>query len=268
VTHESEINALQAKNIPAFGTALPANGNFLAYATATSQWEPNDGTTYQGTAIYRLVDTLYYTTPGTATFTKASYPFLRKVVVKVVGGGGGSAGVSSAAGRAAGGGGGGGYSERAILVADLGASENVIVGSGGAAGAAGDNAGGTGGTSSFGTFVSGAGGAPGAVAVVTNTLGAAGGEGGAGGTGSNGDLNIQGGDGGTTTQGPTGVVAASGGESVLGGRRGGTRTTTGLAGETGHNYGGGATGAINLTAGGARAGGTGAQGIAIIELYA
>jgi hypothetical protein len=267
-TQGSAISALDAKNIPTFGTATPANGNFLAYATATAAWEPNDGTTYGGTPIYRFVDTLYYTSAGTATFTKATYPWLRKVFVKVVGGGGGSAGVSSAAGRAAGGGGGGGYAEKAILVADLGSSENVVVGAGGTAGAAGDNAGGTGGTSSFGTHCSATGGAAGAVAVVTNTLAAAGGEGGAGGNGSGGDLNLRGDDGGTTIQGPTGVVAAFGGGTFFASLKQGTRTTTGLAGETGRNYGGGATGAINLTAGGTRAGGVGAPGIVLLELYA
>lgn len=266
VTHESEINALQAKNIPAFGTATPTNGQFLAYATATSAYEPNDGTTYGGTAIYRYVDTVYFT--GNGNFDKANYPSLRAVRVKLVGGGGGSAGVSSAAGRAAGGGGGGGYSEKFILVGSLGASETVTVGAGGTAGAAGDNAGGTGGTTSFGSHCSATGGAPGAVAVVTNTLAAAGGQGGAGGTGSSGDINLNGGDGGTTIQGPTGVVAASGGQSMLSTSAGGIRTTTGSAGEAGHAYGGGATGAINLTAGGARAGGVGAAGVVIVDLYA
>lgn len=268
VTHESEINALQAKNIPTFSTAVAGNGQFLAYSTATSKWTPDSGTTYQGTAIYRLVDTLYYTSAGTAVFTKANYPWLRKVIVKVVGGGGGSAGVSSAAGRAAGGGGGGGYAEKAILAGALGATENVVVGAGGTAGAAGDNAGGTGGTSSFGTHCSATGGSPGAVAVVTNTLGAAGGAGGDGGNGSGGDLNLRGDDGGCTIQGPTGVTAAYGGGSVFGAMRNGARTTTGFAGQPGRPYGGGAVGAINLTAGGARAGGAGADGIVIIDLYA
>lgn len=40
---ESDIDALEAKNIPAFGTATPSDGQVLAYSTAISAYEPSGG---------------------------------------------------------------------------------------------------------------------------------------------------------------------------------------------------------------------------------
>ena len=91
-----------------------------------------------GVDSYRYVQTVYFTSSG--SFTKASYPWLRAMRVKVqgAGGGGGSAARTSgsfgqnhgAAGAA------GGYAERFITdIAGLSASETVTVGAGGTAGA-------------------------------------------------------------------------------------------------------------------------------------
>lgn len=100
---------------------------------------------------------LVFETPGTFAFNKADYPHLCAVFARAQGGGGGSVGVLGATGAIARpGGSGGGYGEAWVPVASLGATENVIVGAGGAATTSGS--GGTGGTSSFGGFAIGTGG--------------------------------------------------------------------------------------------------------------
>jgi hypothetical protein len=103
---------------------------------------------------------LYFTSSG--TFTKATYPWLNAIRVKVQGAGGGSGGCSTTGvGQVSmgGSGGGGAYAESFITdISSLGASETVTVGAGGSGGAAGNNSGSTGGASSFGSLVSANGG--------------------------------------------------------------------------------------------------------------
>jgi hypothetical protein len=101
-----------------------------------------------------LQQTLTFTTPGTTSFTKASFPGLTRLRVRVIGGGGGAAGATSTATTAstAAGAGGGGYSESVLNASALGASETIVVGAGGLGGI-GAGAGTPGGTSSFGGFV-------------------------------------------------------------------------------------------------------------------
>lgn len=91
---------------------------------------------------------------ASGTFTKAAYPGLRKVWVRVIGGGGGGAGAQATGGPSIAGssGSGGGYSESVIDAASLGASETVAIGVGGAGGV-GNAPGAVGGTSSFGSTV-------------------------------------------------------------------------------------------------------------------
>lgn len=78
---------------------------------------------------------------ASGTWTKPAG--MRGALIEVIGGGGGSGGVAfSAAGQTeSGGGGGGGYSAKLFLDSELGATEAVVVGAGGAAGASGNNAG-------------------------------------------------------------------------------------------------------------------------------
>lgn len=94
------------------------------------------------------------------SFTKASYPGLRKIYVRVVAGGGGGAGASASPGQSTAqpSGSGGGYSESVIDASVLGVSESVVVGAGGAGGVGGNVAGASGGNSSFGSFVTALGG--------------------------------------------------------------------------------------------------------------
>jgi hypothetical protein len=113
-----------------------------------------------GTAVYRYVDTIYYTSNG--TFTKASYPWLRAIRVKCVGGGGGGGGTGTTGAGVttnAASGGGGAYAESFITdIAGLDASVTVTRGNAGAGGAAGANAGSNGGQASFGALVAANGG--------------------------------------------------------------------------------------------------------------
>src|SRR5690606_34295960 len=105
-------------------------------------------------AGYVYGGTVYFTSSG--TFTKADYPGLRAVRVKVQaggGGGGGAAGTSPGEEAAAAGGGGGEYAESFIPASGLSAAETITVGTGGSGGAAGFNIGSTGGDSSFGSHV-------------------------------------------------------------------------------------------------------------------
>jgi len=213
-------------------------------------------------AALGLRDIAYFTTVGTATFTKATYPWLRAVRVCVQAGGGGGAGVSAdAADRGSSGGGGGGYAESFIDASSLGSSVTITVGAGGAGGAAGANDGAQGGSSSFGTLVAASGGVGGQREQSGNVSG------GRGGVGTAGDLTLRGGGGGPNT--PFGRAGAAGGSSHLGGgapgvtRYGATLGAPGLAGEV---YGGGGGGAATIST--AQAGGAGAQGIVIVELYA
>jgi hypothetical protein len=219
------------------------------------------------TAGYQFAQTVYFTSNG--TFTKATYTWLRAIRVRCQGAGGGGGGcVNTGSGMALGGAGGGGvYSESFITdIAGLSASVTITVGAGGNGGAAGANTGATGGTSSFGSAVSANGGLGGAGAAAADPVTSVSGTDAA--TTGVGDLVIAGS---ATSESLYLIVAggqsAKGGDSVLGaGARGRLTSGNGL---TGHNYGGGGSGGANSSfQGTARAGGNGAGGIVIVELYA
>jgi hypothetical protein len=228
-----------------------------------------------GTASFNLAQTLYFTSSG--TFTKATYPWLRAIKVKVQGAGGGGGGcATTAGGQTAVGtsGGGGGYSESFITdITSLASSVTVTVGSGGAGGAAGLNNGNNGGNSSFGTAVTANGGGSGTgsnpyTPSVTQFVGA----------GSSGNAGV--GVGQLTISGqPSGfgflfqafgnVFAAIPGGSLFGAPLALIASSTGANGSTGLNIGTGGSGGMNAPSQGtARSGGAGAPGIVIVELYA
>jgi len=218
---------------------------------------------------YRYVQAIYYTSNG--TFTKATYPWLRAIRVKVqAGGGGGGGAATTGANQVAGGvsGGGGAYAESFLTdISGLSASVTVTRGAGGSGGSAGNNNGANGGVSSFGTLVSanggnfGVGGPAGAIPynaafASPQTVGT-------------GDLVIGG-------SGVNGLLINSaafpnndgGGDSHLG--TGGTAifTSSGNNGPSG-TLGGGGTGALNgQNQSTARSGGNGGNGLVIVELYA
>lgn len=250
------------------------------YLTSTwAAWQQVDTVSARNTAIavvattgYRIVQTLYYTSG--ATFTKAPYPWLRAMRVKVQAGGGGGGG-STATGAEPNcsfgqGGAGGGYAEAFITnIAALAASVAVIVGAGGG-GVAYNNTGGTGGSSSFGALVAATGGAGGQAK--TGDIYGAYVPTAAGGGGTAGDIGLTGSSGGSGQTAGAGLSSSGcGGSSHMGG--GGISRAWGGSpyaanGAGGGNYGGGAGGALSNSSSGAATGGNGGPGIVIVELYA
>ena len=214
----------------------PSEGDVLTYTSGSWAAAASTG--------YKYMQTVRYTSNG--TFTKASYPGLKAVNIRLVGGGGGSQGMATYSAGA--GGGGGGYAEKFVLASALSASETVTVGAGGTAGASGGGNGGNGGSSSFGTHCV-----------------AAGGQGITGGTGTTGDLLIQGQNGGSSAR---DKLYGSGGSSMF---SAGHPANAGGAGDGGQGsagrlYGGGASGGISGDF--ARSGNAGAAGIVIVDLFA
>jgi hypothetical protein len=213
-----------------------------------------------GGVSYQFVETIYYTSTGTHTFSKASYPWLRAVKVKCQGAGGGGAGTAANNGNSGGGGGGGAYSEIFITdIPNMSSSVTVTVGAAGTGGAAGDNNGTAGGSSSFGSYVVCGGGGAGvspAGAYATNNGGT---------VTTSGDFNIPGQNGG-----PRAVSNAAGsqrgGQSFLGVvGNDHIRTSGNYSGLSGLGYGAGGNGGKSETT--AQSGGNGAPGIVILELY-
>jgi hypothetical protein len=218
---------------------------------------------------YRYVQTLYFTSSG--TFSKATYPWLRGIRVRCVGGGGGGGGVgATSAGThvASGGGGGGGYAESFITdIAGLAASVTITSGAGGAGGAAGVNNGATGGNSSFGSAVIGnGGGSGGGQTAQAFWITSASGGGGSG----TGDLVIVGGGGASGNNvNNNGGYGGVGGTTVMGMAPVPTSAwQSSSAGTNGNLYGVGGSGAASSQNATAKAGGNGAAGIVIVDLFA
>jgi hypothetical protein len=216
-----------------------------------------------GTPSYDFVETVYFTSSG--TFSKADYPWLRAIRVKCQGGGGAGGGVTSGGSGVAeaGSGSGGGYAESFITdIAGLDATVTVTRGAGGA-GVSGGN-GNAGESSSFGALVIGDGGIAGNSSNRTtgNAQNPSGLE--AGGTG---DLVVFSSAGmvGTLRGGVASFQNNSGSSYLAGGVR--TGFSFSVVGSGGSFPGGGGSGARNNDAT-ARAGGAGANGIVILELYA
>jgi hypothetical protein len=281
----NEIGAVRSFANAADRTAAipsPTEG-IVSYLNDSNVLETHNGSAWittgnAGATSYNFVQTLYFTSSG--TFTKASYPWLRAIKIKVQAGGGGSGGVATTpAGtwNASAGGGGGGYAERFFTnIASLAASVTVIVGNGGAGAAAGTNSGSAGGISDFGGSGD---------AWRTRATGGSFGEGmsarntfttslpGPGGEGLDGDLLISGSSGVpglALNTSAFGNYPGFGGASMLGATRIGNRVAAsgGSAAIAGLNYGGGASGSANLENTTQQAGAAGAPGIVIVELYA
>jgi hypothetical protein len=193
---------------------------------------------------------------------------LRAVRVRLVGGGasgGGCAATSSSQRAEAGGGGAGGYSEKLISVVDLGDTEPVTVGAGGAGASPGANDGNPGGTSSYGSHLSASGGSPGGGSAAF--LGAAAIGGGVGGVGSGGDINTWGGTGGAgvlTTDSNRGFSNLGAG-SVLGATC--LSYASSSSGAAGRPFGSGSSGARQAGSQSARGSTSGYRGIVIVEEY-
>jgi hypothetical protein len=199
-----------------------------------------------------------YTSP--ATWTKpAGLKAVKVTVVAGGGGGGGARGPSSPGSRFGGTGGGGGAAIRYIPAPSIPGPVAVTRGAGGTAGPApstqgATTSGGAGGTSSFGAFLSATGGAG---AVGSPTLPGTPGD---GGSGSSGDINLTGG-----TSRENGRNSVNNGTFLSIPNQSYTSVTG--AGQSGTQYGGGATGAISGTVEPGFAGAVGAAGIIIVEEF-
>jgi hypothetical protein len=217
-----------------------------------------------------FVETVYFTSSG--TFTKASYPWLRAIRVKVqgAGAGGGGAGATGAGAVSNGGGGsGGGYAEKFITdIAGLASSVTVTVGAGGPGGS-GAVAGTNGGNSEFDTVI-GSGGIGGTMIATSIADATTGGQ--AGGSASGGDINIAGGRSGGRSRKPSSglAVLGGGGSSRFGWGREDVllASTNAINGVSGTGFGSGGSGAASQNGSGTANAGNGADGIVIVELYA
>jgi hypothetical protein len=248
-------NSSGAPNARSSISATPSLGDSLIF----------DGTKWvNGNLGYRILNTLYLR--SNTTFSKASYPGLRAVKVRLVAGGGGGASANTDD-KGVGGGGAGGYAERFILASDLPANVDVVVGVGGYSWQLVNNVQTlvtpvvSGGSSLFGNLVAMGGGQTPAL----NTY--SGGLGGLqlsspfisspdffavpGGDGHSGDVTSQ--------------TAGNGGASFFGGGGLGSGNNTDANGQSGKAPGSGGGGAQRENA--TRFGGVGASGIVIIELY-
>lgn len=209
---------------------------------------------------------------STDTWTKADYPWARFVRIRLVGGGGGGAGCPTTAGAqmsCSGGGGGGGYGESTLAIDELGTTETVTVGGSGSAGGIGAS-GSTGGSSSFGSHVVAAGGNGGgfsnASAAATGALA------GGGGSASAGQIKAIGSGGNTgmalgylVANQAFGGAGGGGGGGIGGGNTDDRRDTEGA--QAGYFPGGGGSGVAVRASTTGVAGGAGALGVVIVEMF-
>lgn len=182
--------------------------------------------------------------------------------VQILGGGGGGGGARGGSGNGAGGGAGGGHNEIWVRLGDLGSTETVTIGSGGAGATADGTSGSAGGTSFFGSHMSVFGGGAGSFNGGTDG-GGGGGGGGATSAGGNGDGSGNGGDGGGPNGAAGGSVNGSGGSSNSGwgGGGGGGGNDSGGGTSAGSSYaGGGGGGGASNAAGNGGAGGSSIKG--------
>jgi hypothetical protein len=210
---------------------------------------------------------------ASATWTKpAGFPSTALVLLEAWGGGGSgrrdSGGITNASG-----GGGGGYAYRWLTLADLGPTETITIGAGGAARSGSNQSGAAGGNTTIGSLIDAFGGGGGGLAAA---FGGGGGMAGAGTTGAVGSVHSTvygGGSGGYDNSGTPvaaapsgwgggggggGASGAAGGISRFGGAGGAAgATATGVAGTQPGGGGGGATGTS----------GAGADGRAIITVF-
>jgi hypothetical protein len=238
-------------------TRNPApNEGELSYLADLNRYETFNGVAWV-TAFTLNIDEQVFTASG--TWIKPANA--QWVFVEVLGAGGAGGGVTgNPTGSGAGGGGGsGGYVRRMWVGSALGASEAVVVGTGGAGVSAGT--GNTGVSSTFNVMV-GSGGTGGSA--MTSTVGSSIATGGNGGAAAGGTVNIPGssGDSAMTLTGVN-IPMGRGGGSYFGGQ---SRITASIGtGNAALVYGCGGSGALGSTVN--QAGGAGFAGLVIVTTY-
>lgn len=266
--NEGEIDTLQTDVLAAEGDITTLQGD-----VTTLQGDVNDVELEINNGL-GLRETVVFASSG--TFTKASYPWLRKVRVRAVGGGGGGGGVvGTSAGEhaVAAGGGAGGYFEALYDAADLAASESVTIGGGGVGGSTAGSDGANGGDTVFkgGTAEGGFGGNGDPVANPGTTRWVYEGSGGSTTVIDPQVYHTQEGQTGSRASGQAGFpwLLGDGGASAFGAAdRSWTNSYQGSQGRSATNPGAGGSGGFSCAGGGAQLGGFGADGIVILELYA
>jgi hypothetical protein len=258
-------NLLTVADVAPTGTLATANQTLwwdsvhgqlmVSYNNGTStQWvQANSPITAAGVAPGGIIGIKVFTATGTYTPTTG----MGRCVVECVGGGGGG-GISGAAGAGQAsfgmGGGAGGYSRKFLTAAQVGASQAVTIGAGGAAN------GGTGGNTSFGTLC-----------VANGAVGPTGGLAGTGDIAIAGDSS-GGGAGVITVSNTVGFSSGPGAAGPWGGgAQAATNATTGsgIAGNNGAaNSGGGGSGGFSYVGSVNFNGGQGGSGICIVTEYA
>jgi hypothetical protein len=238
----SPVNGLQVYDTT---SALP-----YYYNSTIPAWLPV-GTGGSGGIIE--VNVIKYDTPGLYTYTPT--PGMVFCLVQMCGGGG--SGRLSTSGTPGASGGGGGYTQKFFLAGDIGLSQSVTVGAGGAAitGTSANN-GNPGGTSYLGTILAGTGGSGGTQTAIA-----------IGGVGFGGDFILNGQNGGLGVNTGAGALISPGGSSFFGPSMqpliGSAATGNGI---NGRNYGEG--GSANYASGaGPFSSGAGASGVVIITEY-
>lgn len=260
-TNEGDITTLEGDV-----TTLQGDVTTLQDDVDDVELEINNGLGLRETVVFTSSD----------TFTKASYPWLRKVRVRAVGGGGGGGGAVGTSGgeHAVGAGGGaGGYFEALYDAADLAASESVTVGSGGVGGSTAGSNGGNGEDTVFkgATAVKGLGGNGDATANPNTTRWVYEGNGGSTIIIDPEVYHTQEGQAGSRASGQEGFpwLLGDGGASAFGASgRAWTKAFQGSQGGSATNPGAGGSGGFSCAGGDAQLGGFGADGIVILELYA
>lgn len=212
-----------------------------------------------------VADLIVFAASG--SLTAAQVTGARALRVRCVGGGGAGGGaVATGVGESSGGGHGqsGHYAESVLDMAALTFPVAVTI----AAAATGDPAGGAGnngGTCSFGTYVSAGGGAGGGSMATGATVGTYA-AGGAGGLVATGDITVSGAHGSNAQRLIATIVTVLGvsGSSLLSGARRPGASASSVGGD-GFAYGGAGAGSTNGSSQAARAGGTGATGVVLVE---
>lgn len=133
-----------------------ASGSWqLVYVSTLNGWKLNAFGAGQGTGP--ALNIVNFT--GNGVYTPS--PGVKNIIVKLVGGGGGSGGLPATAANShssCGGGGNGAYVEAMLTSAQIGASQPITIGTGGAAGVPAISTGGNGGATTFGTLLTAGGG--------------------------------------------------------------------------------------------------------------